>query len=534
MERKRVTFITSGIRLVYSEVCLRSLVKGVHMIKAPNLFTAACFALCGMASAYTITGTVSDNDGKALKGVTVDLLKEGKTASTDDKGKFTIQEEEVGINPSFRNAVGYISVNKGILSYSQSSTSPVQVKIYNSLGNQVFKKTLQGAGTYDLSKGLSARGTYFAQVSVGNAKQNFKFTTDESFTSSFGSQANALMKDAAKDEALRFTLDGFDTLTIPLGTLDTTVDVKLKKSEPTYKFGYALKNAPTPSKGCGTNSTLKKVKSVENGDQFQIKVGNDTRDYFITLPKNYDNKKPHKVLFALHCYGSRGEDFVHHSADYDHPTPYYGQQVLDKNGDYIFVSLDAIGGLWTKGQGDHDFFAQTLTTLNDNYCIDTSRVFITGFSFGAMFSYSLMQDMQSRVRAAATYAVADYNIWLPEGNNMKNLPIAWMNVHGKNDGRCDYNRAKNSALPRILKRNGKADANGDFTDASSEKPKEVSGNTGHVCYDFTTVDERFPVKWCSWPGDHQWTAHDTGNMGVGWNWEQTWVPEEVHKFFEQF
>ena len=115
------------------------------------------------------------------------------------------------------------------------------------------------------------------------------------------------MKDAAQGESLRFTLDGFDTLTIPLGTLDTTVDVKLKKSEPTFKFGYALKNAPTPSKGCGTNSTLKKVKSVENGDQFQIKVGNDTRDYFITLPKNYDNKKPHKVLFALHCYGSRGD-----------------------------------------------------------------------------------------------------------------------------------------------------------------------------------------------------------------------------------
>ena len=480
--------------------------------KSPKLFTvASLLAFCGIASAYTITGTVSDDEGKALKGVSVNLLKEGKTATTDDKGKFTIHEDEdVGIHPAYKNSVGYISINNGILSYSQSSTSPVQVKIYNSLGNQVFKKTLQGSGTYDLSKGLEARGTYFAQVSVGNAKQNIKFTTD---------------------------LDGFDTLTVPLGTLDTTLDVKLTKTippEPTFKFGYAIGNKPTPSKGCGTNSTLKKVKSVENGDQFQIQVGSDSRKYFITLPKNYDNTKPHKVLFALHCYGSTGEDFVHHSADYDHPTPYYGQQVLDKNGDYIFVSLDAIGGLWNKGQSDHDFFAQTLTTLNENYCIDTSRVFITGFSYGAMFSYSLMQDMQTRVRAAATYAVADYNIWLPEGNNMKNLPIAWMNVHGVNDGRCDYNRAKNSALPRILKRNGKADANGDFTDASAEKPKEVSGKTGHVCYDFTTVDERFPVKWCSWPGDHQWTAHDTGNMGVGWNWEQTWVPEEVHKFFEQF
>ena len=506
-------------------------------MKKSNLFTTACvLAFCGFASAYTVSGTVSDNDGKALKGASVSLLKEGKTATTDDQGKFTIHEDEqdslTGIH-SFRNSVGYIGINNGVLSYSQSSASPVQVKIFNSLGNQVFKKTLQGSGSYDLRKAVKARGTYFAQVSVGSAKQNFKFTTDGSF--SLGTEAStALMKEVQQGEAIRFVAEGFDTLTVPLGTLDTTLDVKLKKTAPQFKFGYALKNDPTPSKGCGSASKLQKVKSVENGDQFEIRVGSDTRKYFITLPKNYDNKKPHKVLFALHCYGSSGEDFVHHTPDYDHPTPYYGQQVLDKNGDYIFVSLDAIGGLWNKGQADHDFFAQTLTALNENYCIDTSRVFINGFSYGAMFSYSLMQDMQTRVRAAATYAVADYNIWLPEGNNMKDLPIAWMNVHGKNDGRCDYSRAKNSALPRILKRNGKTDANGDFTDASSEKPKEVSGNTGHVCYDFTTVDERFPVKWCSWPGDHQWTAHDTGNMGVGWNWESTWVPEEVYKFFEQF
>ena len=506
------------------------------MTKTSNFFTAACLlAFCGVASAYTVSGTVSDNEGKALKGASVSLLKEGKSATTDDQGKFTIHEDEqVGILPSYHNAAGYISINNGILSY-QSGSSPVQVQIFNSLGSQVSKMTLQGSGMLNLSKDIKARGTYFAHVSMGSARQAVKFTTDGSY-SSFSSvqDASALLKDAAQGEAIRFVAEGFDTLTIPLGTLDTTLDVKLVKTAPQFKFGYALKNDPTPSKGCGSNSKLQKVKSVENGDQFQIRVGSDNRTYFVTLPKNYDNKKPHKVLFALHCYGSNGEDFVHHNPDYDHPTPYYGQQVLDKNGDYIFVSLDAIGGLWNKGQADHDFFAQTLTTLNENYCIDTSRVFITGFSYGAMFSYSLMQDMQSRVRAAATYAVADYNIWLPEGNAMKNLPVAWMNVHGKNDDRCDYNRAKTSALTRILKRNGKADANGDFTDASSEKPQEVSGNTGHVCYDFKDVDERFPVKWCSWPGSHQWTAHDTGNMNVGWDWQGTWVPEEVHKFFEQF
>ena len=492
-------------------------------IRAPQILTAACLlAFCGLASAYTVSGSVADEQGNALEGVAVDLLKEGKSTSTDAQGKFTIHEEELdGI--AAKNTAGYIGISNGILSYSQSSGAPVQVKIYDPLGNQVFKKTLQGSGTYDLGSAVKAKGTYFAQVSVGNAKQNIKFTRN-----------SVLAKEVQQGETLRFVAEGFDTLTVPLATLDTVVNVKLKAAAPQFKFGYALGNDPTPSKGCGSASKLQKVKSVENGDQFEIRVGSDSRKYFITLPKNYDNTKPHKVLFALHCYGSNGEDFVHHNADYDHPTPYYGQQVLDKNGDYIFVSLDAIGGLWNKGQADHDFFAQTLTALNDNYCIDTSRVFITGFSYGAMFSYSLAQDMQERVRAAATYAVADYNIWLPEGSGMKELPIAWMNVHGVNDDRCDYNRAKTSALPRILKRNGKADDNGDFTDASAEKPEEIKGNTGHVCYDFKTVDPRFPVKWCSWPGSHQWTAHDTGNMNVGWDWQGTWVPEEVHKFFEQF
>jgi len=505
-------------------------------MKAPNLITAACLlAFCGMSSAYTLNGTVTTKDGNAIQGADVKLLKRNKATTTDAQGKFTFKEESAHLNAA--RSAGNFSLANGVLNFTQSGTTPVQVKIFDMVGNQVFAQTLQGSGSVDLNSVIESQGTYLARVKLGSAQESIRFNATGNYSGSFRQGGKALMKvDGVEKDTLSVAFEGYETVKVFLPNLDTTVAIKMNEvsTEETFKFGYALGNSPTPSKGCGTNSKLQKVNSVENGDHFQIRVGSDTRDYFITLPKNYDNTKPHKVLFALHCYGSRGEDFVHHKADYDHPTPYYGQQVLDKNGDYIFVSLDAIGGVWTKGQGDHDFFAQTLTTLNENYCIDTSRVFITGFSFGAMFSYSLMQDMQSRVRAAATYAVADYNIWLPEGSNMKDLPIAWMNVHGVNDGRCDYNRAKNSALPRILKRNGKADANGDFTDASSEKPKEISGNTGHVCYDFTTVDERFPVKWCSWPGDHQWTAHDTGNMGVGWNWESTWVPEEVHKFFEQF
>lgn len=494
------------------------------------LSAATLAALCGTASAYTLNGTVTGKDGQAVQGAEAELLIKGKSTTTDSQGKFTIHEDdETGLRAP-RSAGGF-SLTNGVLNFAQAGNSPVQVKVFDMMGNQVFNKTLQGSGSVDLSAVVDAQGTYLAKIKLGSAQESVRFTAYGSHSGAIASNGKrALMKEGDDSgDTLRVVADGYDTLKAYLSNLDTTLSIKLNEvsSEQKFKFGYAMKNAPTPSKGCGTTSKLQKTKSVENGDRFEMRVGSDNREYFITLPKNYDNKKPYKLLFAMHCMGSNAEDFVHHYADQDHPSPYYGQQKLDTEGNYIFVSPrgDTDGMPWSvSSDKDHKFIGQLLTTLEENYCIDTSRVFMTGFSFGAMVTNSMAQDMQDRLRAVAVYATADYNIYLPKN---KGLPIAWMAVHGKNDGTCQYNRARDSALKRILKNNGKADADGNFTDASAEKPKEVGGS-GHLCYDFTTVDERFPVKFCSWNGQHQWTAYDSGN------WQNTWVPEEVHKFFEQF
>ena len=493
----------------------------------PLFISAVAATMVGSAFAYTVNGTVTDTDGQAIKDASVTLVKENKSAKTDESGKYSIHEDEqppIGINQAAVNP-GYISIRSGILSYSQSGSAPVQVRIFDAVGNQVLNQTLYGAGEVDLRTGATAMGTYYAQVTMGSAKQNFRFTANGNYATSFDAKGHALLKEVQAGESLQFVAEGYDTLSVPLGTLDTTVDVKLTKTAPAeeqFTFGYALQNAPRASSGCGKNSTLQKTKSVENGDRFEMKVNGETREYFITLPKNYDNTKPHKVLFAMHCMGSNAEDFVHHSPDQDHPSPYYGQQKLDTEGNYIFVAPrgDTDGMPWSMNSDkDHKFIDQLITTINENYCVDTTRIFMTGFSFGAMVTNSMAQDMQHRLRAVAVYATADYNIYLPQN---KGKPIAWMAVHGKKDGTCPYDRALTSALPRILKNNG---PNG--TDVSSEKPQEVGGS-GHLCYDFKNVDPRFPVKWCSWNGQHQWTAFDNGN------WQNTWVPQEVRKFFEQF
>ena len=303
--------------------------------------------------------------------------------------------------------------------------------------------------------------------------------------------------------------------------------------EQTYAFGYALGNAPRKSKGCGSASKLQKTNSVENGDRFEMNSGNETREFFITLPKNYDNTKPYKLLFAMHCMGSKAEDFVHHYPDYDHPSPYYGQQNLDKNGDYIFVAPrgDTDGWPWSLNSSkDHVFINELLTLLEENYCIDTTRVFATGFSFGAMFTNSLAWDLQDRLRAVAMYAPVAEVIFLPQNTGK---PIAWMAVHGKADGTCIYSHDRDVALAQILKNNS-----AEGKDATKEQLEEIPDNTaGHVCHDFKDVDPRFPVKFCSWNGPHRWPAHDEWDYAEyehTTSWQKSWVPKTVHDFFEQF
>ncbi|MCR5378262.1 MAG: carboxypeptidase regulatory-like domain-containing protein [Fibrobacter sp.] len=487
-------------------------------LRLSSFLGVLCATFATSTFAYDVSGTVSDESGNPVSGANVSLIKEAKSTTTDASGKFLIHEDEQ--QQALRQTFNY------------NNAATAHVKVFDLMGNQVVNKYFPNATNLNMSQELKGQGTYFAQVTIGSATQTVKFNTNDKSINlaSSGAVQGLLAKAAAAGEALQVIADGFDTLSIPLGTLDTTVNVKLTKTAPAeeqFKFGYALKNEPRPSKGCGKTSTLQKTKSVENGDRFEMNINGEAREYFITLPKNYDNKKPYKLLFAMHCMGSNAEDFVHHYADQDHPSPYYGQQKLDTEGNYIFVAPrgDTDGMPWSMNSDkDHKFINQLLTTLEENYCIDTSRVFMTGFSFGAMVTNSMAQDMQDRLRAVAVYATADYNIYLPQN---KGKPIAWMGVHGKKDGTCDYNRARDSALKRILKNNGKADADGNFTDASAEKPQEVGGS-GHLCYDFTTVDERFPVKFCSWNGQHQWTAYDNGN------WQNTWVPQEVRKFFEQF
>ena len=73
--------------------------------------------------------------------------------------------------------------------------------------------------------------------------------------------------------------------------------------------------------------------------------------------------------------------------------------------------------------------------MKQNACVDESRVFVLGFSFGGMYSYSLSMTRQKTIRAAIGMSPANYNIQIPPKSHD---PIAWMQSTGMSDHTCPW------------------------------------------------------------------------------------------------
>jgi hypothetical protein len=264
-----------------------------------------------------------------------------------------------------------------------------------------------------------------------------------------------------------------------------------------------LKNPPVLSAGCG------KATTVTNGEK-TITSSGDQRTYIIDIPQGYDQDKPYRLFYTSHWINAKSTDVVNQN--------YYFLKPLAQaaNEPAIFVAPQSDDGTWD--QIDHALFDDILAYVKENLCIDTTRVFATGFSFGGMITYSLSTNHQTDIRAAVGIAPANYNIWLPQKTHK---PIAWMQTTGMGDTTCPWvqgNSMTNGAKFLAIE---KATDNG--CDVPNDIPTWQNGN--HVCYDVPGCPEEYPTKICTFNGGHTNIANE-GNTN--------WIPQESWDFFMQF
>jgi len=247
--------------------------------------------------------------------------------------------------------------------------------------------------------------------------------------------------------------------------------------------GYPLKNPPVPSAGCGKAATITSSKYPEYR---HIMSSGDQRDYVIDLPPNYDMNKPYRFIMGSHGQGGEGNDIQREK--------YYGlQNIAELANSTIFVSASGLGGIW--GLKDVPLFDDILKFVEDNACVDASRVFVLGFSFGGMYSYSLSMTRQKTIRAGIGMSPANYNIQIPTKSHE---PIAWMQSTGMSDGTCPW--VSNEAQKRGAKFIALEHAADNGCTVPDPIPTWKSGNM--LCNDLAACKPGYPTRVCTFNGGH--------------------------------
>jgi poly(3-hydroxybutyrate) depolymerase len=139
--------------------------------------------------------------------------------------------------------------------------------------------------------------------------------------------------------------------------------------------------------------------------------------------------------------------------------------------------------------------------LGSNYCIDETRIFSVGFSYGAMISNTIGCELPDVFRGIAPIAGAIFG-----RNDCVDSPIAVWMAHGTADASVEFAQGEN-ARDVFLEKNG--------CDTSLEPvPVEPEG-----CVSYQGCDEGYPVTWC---------VHDGGHT------VPSWAGPAVSDFFSQF
>jgi len=238
-----------------------------------------------------------------------------------------------------------------------------------------------------------------------------------------------------------------------------------------------LTNA-VPSQGCGT--------APPADGQATIDVGSTTREYILRLPEGYDGTTPNRIVFAFH--GMSGSAVQVDNGDpprdgLDPTGPYFGIRA-EADGQTIFVAGQALSGGWTNSDGrDIDYVRALVDRFETDLCVDESRIFATGFSYGAIMTITVACNLSDIFRAVAPMSGSLQN-GCPAGGQ----PIAYWASHGTSD-------------PTINISEGEA-ARDEFIQRNHCQP-DTSPAQPDGCVTYQGCDSGYPVDWCPFDGIHE-------------------------------
>jgi len=196
-------------------------------------------------------------------------------------------------------------------------------------------------------------------------------------------------------------------------------------------------------------------------------VGGTTRYYLLDVPTGADNTKPLMLIFALHGYNMNNVSIVglfnFTSRSNGKAITVYPQGEGDPPGNVSHWG-SGISSTFEPNDANYTFIHNLMTDLESRYCIDTSRVFLAGFSMGGLFT---------------NFAACDHSDWF-----RAYAPVEGMGPGGSQDGTQPLSCANQNAQPAIMIHQGTADTN--VPPAQGEKTRDFWA-TQNGCNKTTTA-----------------------------------------------
>ncbi len=256
----------------------------------------------------------------------------------------------------------------------------------------------------------------------------------------------------------------------------------------------------------------KRKKTGENIEQ-SVKLGETFRDYIIHLPAGYSPKKKFPMVLNLHGLGGNMRQHMEYTglnavADKERFIVVYPQGLVAN-----------VPGMGERSQWDAYFFTQTndvafIDTLIDmmqqEFAVDPSRIYATGFSNGAFMSYRLACELPGKIAAIAPVAGNMPILQQSEWKQKRSVPI--LQIHGTADklvppaGIPMYSLSTDSTLQFFVALNKCSEKKREFDlpDADPEDGSTVQIFTYADCDGKATVEHyRIENGGHTWPGSQE-------------------------------
>src|SRR5215469_7372360 len=223
----------------------------------------------------------------------------------------------------------------------------------------------------------------------------------------------------------------------------------------TAVYAYRTQHNPIPSTGStSTPSTLTSPGTTQvpvtcnttphNAGDNTISIFSSgvKRTFLMHLAPSY-GRQPQPLVISYHAYTFTAQAMAHYT-NMAAQADKAGFMVVFPQGLDNPPSWNA--GIRTGNANDVQFTRDLISYIEKNYCTDTHRIYVTGFSLGGGMAYRIACTLTSQVAAIATVAGAYYHA---PGGCHPSRPLPVLEIHGHADPDAPYNGNPSAGMAAV-------------------------------------------------------------------------------------